>query len=435
MKTERCSQCGNMVVGSFNPSTARTYLTKIAKKGGMKALLATVGSVIPGFGTIAGFLTGTVIDVMYGKNIDKFIDKAIDAFQDKKVYVFTCPNCGKSWTNKYDTIEDAILTFDIDDRVEEIEESIEAAKNYYLLSESFVTRALEAFELIEKASKDFQDFIEGSLDTDKIEECEEAQEQITELMLEFILWISKNCKGSMESPIIAGISKNDLNKSLSMRVYGAYPIFQGEGYLLVAVIHAGILRDDDKISFAGMEIPVETISMFGRECEQAEAGDVCAIVVSSTATDKQDREKRIEFPNTIFTVGEKNEDPREFIETIQIEYGETIPYPQLTSDEEEYLIEYRACLEEDGVITDRERRLLDRIRKSLGISEERARELEASCTAPSFTEEEQEYADEIRTCLEEGGHISERERRLLNKLRISLGISESRANEIEALVK
>lgn len=435
MKTERCSQCGNMVVGSFNPSTARTYLTKIAKKGGMKALLATVGSVIPGFGTIAGFLTGTVIDVMYGKNIDKFIDKAIDAFQDKKVYVFTCPNCGKSWTNKYDTIEDAILTFDIDDRVEddiddrveEIEESIESAKNYYLLSESFVTRALEAFELIEKASKDFQDFIEGSLDTDKIEECEEAQEQITELMLEFILWISENCKGSMESPIAVKISNADKNESLSMRIHGAYPIFQGEGYLLVAVIHTGILRVNDKISFADMEIPVEMIGMFGKNLDQAEAGDVCTITIPSTITDNQGMEKRIEFPNPIFTIGEETEDSNE--------YSETFSDSQLTSDEEEYLTEYRACLEDDGVITDRERRLLDRIRKSLGISEERARELEASCEIPSFTEEEQEYADEIRACLEEGGCISDRERRLLNKLRISLGISESRANEIEALVK
>ena len=50
--------------------------------------------------------------------------------------------------------------------------------------------------------------------------------------------------------------------------------------------------------------------------------------------------------------------------------------PQLTDAEKEYLDEYKACLEEDSEITAKERRLLNRIRESLGISEERANEIE-----------------------------------------------------------
>lgn len=99
-----------------------------------------------------------------------------------------------------------------------------------------------------------------------------------------------------------------------------------------------------------------------------------------------------------------------------------------SSDEQEYLEELKACLEDDGKITDKERRLLDRLRKSLGISEERAKELEASLNG--LSDEEKEYQEELKACMEDG-HISDKERRLLDRLRKSLGISEQRAKEIE----
>ena len=100
----------------------------------------------------------------------------------------------------------------------------------------------------------------------------------------------------------------------------------------------------------------------------------------------------------------------------------------VTSEEQEYLEEIRACLDNDGEITSRERRLLDRLRKSLGITEARAKELEASVN--SMSDEEKEYQEELKACLEDGT-ISDRERRLLDRLRKSLGISEERAMAIE----
>ena len=102
--------------------------------------------------------------------------------------------------------------------------------------------------------------------------------------------------------------------------------------------------------------------------------------------------------------------------------------------EVEYLEELKVCYE-DGVITDKERRLLDRLRKSLGISEARAAELEAMCQPNTLTAEEQEYADEVKVCLEDDGVITAKERRLLEKLAKSLGISPNRASEIERMVK
>ena len=106
---------------------------------------------------------------------------------------------------------------------------------------------------------------------------------------------------------------------------------------------------------------------------------------------------------------------------------------ELTTEEEEYLEELKACLEEDGEITSKERRLLDRLRNRLGISVERAEELEKSLQEIQLTEEEKEYLEEYQACLEEG-EISSKERRLLDRLRDKLGISEERAREIEGSI-
>ena len=72
--------------------------------------------------------------------------------------------------------------------------------------------------------------------------------------------------------------------------------------------------------------------------------------------------------------------------------------------------------------------MLDRFRKSLGITEARAKELEASVN--NMSDDEKEYQEELKACLEDGT-ISDRERRLLNRIRKSLGITEERAKEIE----
>ena len=103
-----------------------------------------------------------------------------------------------------------------------------------------------------------------------------------------------------------------------------------------------------------------------------------------------------------------------------------------SSAESEYLEEVRACLSEDGEISSRERRLLNRLREKLGISERRAQELEDSLNSSQLTSDEQEYLDEYRACLEEG-EISSKERRLLDRLRDKLGIHPSRAKELENL--
>jgi hypothetical protein len=88
-------------------------------------------------------------------------------------------------------------------------------------------------------------------------------------------------------------------------------------------------------------------------------------------------------------------------------------------------------LEEDGgVITPEARAILQRKCKRWVISEERANEIEQMCV-PSYTEEEKEYI-EIYQELCADGEITERKRRMLERERQSLGISEERAKELEA---
>lgn len=104
----------------------------------------------------------------------------------------------------------------------------------------------------------------------------------------------------------------------------------------------------------------------------------------------------------------------------------------LTNDEQEYLEEVKACLEEEGSISERERRLLDKFRAKLGMSKERAEELEKMCNAPALTEDEQEYLDEYKLRMEDGV-IDEKDRKRLDRLKNILDISDERANEIEKM--
>ena len=103
----------------------------------------------------------------------------------------------------------------------------------------------------------------------------------------------------------------------------------------------------------------------------------------------------------------------------------------LTEQEQEYYDELKDCLAEDGTITDRERKLLDRIRRMNGISEVRACEIE-QMLKPKLSAEEQEYLDEYKEIIAEG-NISDRDRRYLDKIMKMNGITESRARELEDL--
>lgn len=105
----------------------------------------------------------------------------------------------------------------------------------------------------------------------------------------------------------------------------------------------------------------------------------------------------------------------------------------INKDEEEYSEELKFMLEDDGVIDDKERSILERFRERKGISKERAVDLEKNLLSfGNLLEDEKEYLEEFKEILNEG-EITEKERRILSRMASRLGISETRVNELESL--
>lgn len=115
----------------------------------------------------------------------------------------------------------------------------------------------------------------------------------------------------------------------------------------------------------------------------------------------------------------------------QTEYQE-IPSQEseLTENEQEYLeMLQEAVVDGNGQITNSARNLLGKYASRLGITTHRATQLE-QMYLPSFTTEEKEFIEEVRTVIDEDGELTNMSLRLLYKLATKLGISEQRAEEL-----
>lgn len=107
---------------------------------------------------------------------------------------------------------------------------------------------------------------------------------------------------------------------------------------------------------------------------------------------------------------------------------------ELSEDELAYKEEVEFCLEDAPEIDAHSRKFLERKRQKLGLSETRAQEIEDMVKASlvSFTDEEKEYMEVLDDVIEDGA-IPNNVRRLLERERKSLGISEERAKELEEI--
>lgn len=102
---------------------------------------------------------------------------------------------------------------------------------------------------------------------------------------------------------------------------------------------------------------------------------------------------------------------------------------QLSEAENSYAEEVRFCLSE-GEIGDREHRFLNRIRLKLGLSEEKAAQIEEMLSRPQLSDNENEYLEAVKDEITDS-IIPEKSKKLLNRLRASLDISIERAKELE----
>lgn len=557
---EQCPHCHNIVVGRFSPSDTRKWLTSLAKKGGMKAVLTAVGSVVPGFGNISGFLAGTAIDVIYGENINKLVDKLADEFDDNKVYVFECPNCGHTWTRKEDELAYYLLNGNYSEEEEEDDDdegddpmasqfdqslayllneidevinsvpTIEAfmhkmnvyagqsgssymrAAFYFLsafsgllffkdgnahenLKRNIADRAISQIgRAISLHGFDEYRIIERLLRIQTIDNVNDLFQSIrvaTACKVNQDSWLKKEYYQKSLVPDICFFKILDIDRDMSISSDNKAKLWKTlinspvKDYRMYANLRVYIhLSDTDKSADKYLKAAFESkgFSLDRPDIESPmfvqwlwSAVDYAELLCCGGSNlIGKDYTKGMKMLHTIaelghaapclagrLTLGEMKEKEGDLQKALAyyIKAGEmgaedatrvrkliadnskhtstistkSLPNKMVSDMESEYVDEVKACFEDGGEISKGERRLLEKIRIKLGITEERAAELEQSLTAPQLTENEQEYLAEYRECLAEEGEISAGERRLLNRLRDKLGISEERASELEQI--
>ena len=140
-------------------------------------------------------------------------------------------------------------------------------------------------------------------------------------------------------------------------------------------------------------------------------------------------EQTVRYINSFWLKDEEFDEATEKMDVLKNEDEDK----SLTDGEHEYLSEYKEIIAE-GKISERDYRFLLKIKHSNGISDERAKELENFAAQSSLSKNEQEYLDEYKDIIQ-SGTMTERDKRYLNKIKVSNGISDSRAIELEKMIK
>ena len=226
-------------------------------------------------------------------------------------------------------------------------------------------------------------------------------------------------------------NKNELPKkeNILMNVEKFYPMGE-EGALGVGII--GTLMKDvkkgDKVIIGDgkstFKSEVNHIIMFFKHYEQGKAGDEHVILILEGVT-----LTNIRPGMNIYLDKFDTSSPEQMLSPSPMKEYDRIA---LTDNEEKYKEEILFCLEDGGTISSDDRKYLERKRIRFNVSEERAQEIEKQC-APCFTDDEKEYIEIFKELYNDGA-ISERARRLLDREREALGISKERACEIEKLI-
>lgn len=116
---------------------------------------------------------------------------------------------------------------------------------------------------------------------------------------------------------------------------------------------------------------------------------------------------------------------------------DTLPQPNsataLTNNEEEFLNEVRFCLDNDGIIDSEEQVYLDKVSQKLGLTQTKAQELQNSLISPQLTDNEKEYIETISK-LTIDGKIPPSSQRIVERYRELYKVSSQRAEELELYI-
>ena len=116
---------------------------------------------------------------------------------------------------------------------------------------------------------------------------------------------------------------------------------------------------------------------------------------------------------------------------------DTLPQPNsataLTNNEDEFLNEVRFCLDNDGIIDSEEQGYLDKVSQKLGLTQTKAQELQNSLISPQLTDNEKKYIEAISE-LTIDGKIPPSSQRIVERYRKLYEVSSQRAEELELYI-
>ena len=171
-----------------------------------------------------------------------------------------------------------------------------------------------------------------------------------------------------------------------MKIDDVYEV-EGRGAIAAGCIERGTIHVGDTVCLSkgktSLFATIGGVKMFNKILAEGEAGDDADLILKGVSKNAVKVGMTITMAEDALPV----DDDEEVIEAEKTS--------KFSDAEQEYLDNLKEFLEDDAEITPRERKMLDRIRQNLGISEERAKELEASLK-PQLTEDEQEYLDMYR---------------------------------------
>ena len=443
---EKCSHCGTLVIGKRIRSNKNKKIRENVKE------YAPIATTLAGK-YVGGFIGSTVAKTLhskYKKQIDRGIDMLGDMIEDTMLsmnYMFTCPHCGHTWVN--DEIDSNGAMYEegtYPDITNIYERDVIGYKYEYDYDESDPPEYLriEQYRWLKVycAIRHYCLFLvnsqpEGAFDYNKVINriyedigysiaIEQIKaDTISEIYEELInLFYNQDDFEIDWFTLIETLPHGDNSDKYEMIVHNAVYVegrVEAFGDTLIGVNISGTIEVGDWIVLSTSDneyyyAQVVWIEMFDEKVDYAESGDTIGMGITCDLRD---------ISGTILKVykadefdGNENEDDEDGLE--------------FTSEEQEYINELKDILS-NGEISVRERRLLEKIRSQLGISETRAVELETYLISSSLTSGEQEYIDEYREIISEG-EISERDQRFLDKLKKVNGISDERAKILESMI-
>ena len=222
----------------------------------------------------------------------------------------------------------------------------------------------------------------------------------------------------------ADARKGDLIVEVSKFCY-----VEGRGIVILDTLHADVKVGEEVIVCTNdneFDSSIEGIVMFFKMLDRGESGDDAGLILRGVT------ETNIRCGTKIYKKrGDTFSDDEETVQKNESTQQSCVELCSLTPEEEKYREEILFCIEDNGVITDDDRKYLERKRKKFGLSESRAKEIEQQ-VVPFLNEDEKEYLETFKE-LTSSGTLTDRVKRLLERERESLHISKERAEEIERL--